>query len=97
LFQHFFVGVAKIPFTGLYFKLKGSFLQNFIQIGGNRFSEVYPHIDLLVNIDGLPLVKSSHTALWPILCSNTKDNALYILLGHILDIRNQKILIFIYL
>lgn len=36
------------------------------------------HIDLLVNIDGLPLAKSSHAALWPILCSNTKDNAVYL-------------------
>lgn len=36
------------------------------------------HIDLLINIDGLPLAKSSHASLWPILCSNTKDNTVYL-------------------
>lgn len=36
------------------------------------------YIDLLINIDGLPLAKSSHAALWPILCSNTRDNTVYL-------------------
>lgn len=36
-------------------------------------------IDLLINIDGLPLGKSSNTSLWLILCSNTKDNAVYLI------------------
>jgi len=35
-------------------------------------------IDLLINIDGLPLGKSSNASLWPILCSNTIDNAVYL-------------------
>lgn len=35
-------------------------------------------IDLLINIDGLPLAKSSNASLWPILCSNTIDNAVYL-------------------
>lgn len=35
-------------------------------------------IDLLVNVDGLPIAKSSHASLWPILCSNTKNNAVYL-------------------
>jgi len=38
----FLLGIAKIPFTGFYFKLKGSFSQSFIEIGGDRFSELYP-------------------------------------------------------
>lgn len=36
------------------------------------------YINLLINIDGLPLTKSSRASLWPILCSNTKNNAVYI-------------------
>jgi len=36
-------------------------------------------IDLLINIDGLPLEKSSNASLWLILCSNTKDNAMYLI------------------
>jgi len=36
------------------------------------------HIDLLFNIDGLPLSKSSNASLWPILCSNTMHNDVYI-------------------
>lgn len=35
-------------------------------------------IDLLINIDGLPLRKSSHATLWPILCSNITDNTVYL-------------------
>lgn len=36
------------------------------------------NIKLLINIDGLPLAKSSRASLWPILCSNTKDNTVYL-------------------
>lgn len=36
------------------------------------------NINLLINIDGLPLAKSSRASLWPILCSNTKDNTVYL-------------------
>lgn len=35
-------------------------------------------IDLLINIDGLPLGKSSNATLWPILCSSMTDNAVYL-------------------
>lgn len=28
-------------------------------------------LNLIINIDGLPLVKLSQATLWPILCSNT--------------------------
>lgn len=35
-------------------------------------------IDLLINIDGLPLRKSSRATLWPILCSNMTDNTVYL-------------------
>lgn len=36
-------------------------------------------IDLLINIDGLPLGKSSNTSLWLILCSHTKDITVYLI------------------
>lgn len=36
-------------------------------------------IDLLINIDGLPLGKSSNASLWLILCLNTKNNAVYLI------------------
>ncbi|XP_070171295.1 uncharacterized protein [Polyergus mexicanus] len=36
------------------------------------------YINLLINIDGLPLAKSSHASLWPILCSNTINNEVYL-------------------
>ncbi|XP_011690000.1 PREDICTED: uncharacterized protein LOC105451331 [Wasmannia auropunctata] len=36
------------------------------------------HINLLINIDGLPLSKSSNASLWPILCSNTTNNDVYL-------------------
>lgn len=36
-------------------------------------------INLLINIDGLPLSKSSQASLWPILCSNTINNEVYII------------------
>jgi len=38
----------------------------------------YEYINLFINIDGLPLAKSSHASLWPILCSNTINNAVYL-------------------
>jgi len=38
----------------------------------------YEYINLLINIDGLPLAKSSHASLWPILCSNTINNTVYL-------------------
>lgn len=52
-------------------------------------------IDLLINIDGLSLRKSSHATLWPILCSNMTDNTVYLVVELILDMKNLKILIFI--
>jgi len=36
------------------------------------------HTDLFLNIDDLPLSKSSNASLWPILCSNTMHNDVYI-------------------
>jgi len=33
---------------------------------------------LLINIDGLPLAKSSQASLWPILCSNTVNMTVYL-------------------
>lgn len=41
-----------------------------------KFHEKY--INLLININGLPLAKSSNATLWPILCSNTINNEVYI-------------------
>lgn len=35
-------------------------------------------IDLLLNVDGLPLSRSSTASFWPILCSNTKSKKVYI-------------------
>jgi len=35
-------------------------------------------IDLLINIDRLPLGKLSNASIWPILYSNTIDNAMYL-------------------
>lgn len=35
-------------------------------------------INLILNIDGLPLAKSSRTSLWTILCSNTVNTAVYL-------------------
>lgn len=35
-------------------------------------------IQLLLNIDGLPLAKSSNASLWPILCSNVSHNTVYV-------------------
>lgn len=35
-------------------------------------------IDLLINIDDLPVGKSSNASLWPILCSNMMDKAVYL-------------------
>jgi len=37
------------------------------------------YINLLINIDGLPLSKSSHALLWPILCANTRNKDVYII------------------
>jgi len=37
------------------------------------------YINLLINIDGLPLSKSSHASLWPILCSNTRNKDVYLI------------------
>lgn len=36
------------------------------------------HIHLMLNIDGLPISKSSNASLWPILCSSTMDSNVYI-------------------
>lgn len=36
-------------------------------------------IDLLINIDGLPLAKSSNASLWLILCSSITDNTVYLI------------------
>lgn len=36
------------------------------------------YINLLINIDGLPLAKSSQASLWPILCSNTFNNEVHL-------------------
>ncbi|KYN01125.1 hypothetical protein ALC62_08080 [Cyphomyrmex costatus] len=36
------------------------------------------YINLLINIDGLPLTKSSQASLWPILCSNTVNKTVYL-------------------
>lgn len=38
----------------------------------------FEHIHLLLNIDSLPLSKSSNASLWPILISNTIQNDVYI-------------------
>lgn len=35
------------------------------------------YINLLINIDGLPLAKSSQASLWTILCSNTVNKTVY--------------------
>ncbi|KYN21196.1 hypothetical protein ALC57_06438 [Trachymyrmex cornetzi] len=36
------------------------------------------HINLLINIDGLPLAKSSQASLWIVLCSNTVNKTVYL-------------------
>lgn len=36
-------------------------------------------IELLINIDGLPLTKSSNNCLWPILCSDTKIKKVFLI------------------
>lgn len=36
------------------------------------------YIKLLININSLPLAKSSHASLWPILCSNTLNKNVYL-------------------
>lgn len=36
-------------------------------------------IELLINIDGLPLTKSSNNSLWPILCSDTCIKKVYLI------------------
>lgn len=37
------------------------------------------NINLLINIDGLPISKSSQSSLWPILCSNTVNEDVYLI------------------
>lgn len=37
------------------------------------------NIDLLINVDGLPLTRSSSASLWPILCSDTITKKVYII------------------
>jgi len=44
----------------------------------HSFSGVSHNIELLINIDGLALSKSSKACLWPILCSNTEMNKVYL-------------------
>ena len=48
-----------------------------IECSVNRKLQKHPHnsnnIELLVNIDGLPLFKSTGTTIWPILCSFRKS------------------------
>lgn len=36
------------------------------------------YVNLLINIDGLPLAKSSQASLWTILCSNTVNKTVYL-------------------
>lgn len=36
------------------------------------------YVNLLINIDGLPLAKSSQASLWTILCSNTVNKIIYL-------------------
>lgn len=36
------------------------------------------HLDIFINIDGLPISKSSNSALWPILCSDTVLKSVFI-------------------
>jgi len=36
-------------------------------------------INILINIDGLPLTKSSNSCLWPILCSDTRIKKVYLI------------------
>jgi len=45
----------------------------------HSFSGASHNIELLINIDGLPLSKSSKACLWPILCSNTETNKVYLI------------------
>uniref|UniRef100_A0A1Y1KAV2 DUF4218 domain-containing protein n=1 Tax=Photinus pyralis TaxID=7054 RepID=A0A1Y1KAV2_PHOPY len=40
------------------------------------------NIDLLLNIDGLPLTKSSQSSLWPILCSNTINKKVHMVAAY---------------
>lgn len=35
-------------------------------------------LDIFINIDGLPISKSSNSALWPILCSDTVLKSVFI-------------------
>jgi len=36
-------------------------------------------IELLINVDGLPIAKSSNSCLWPILCSSTKQKKVFVI------------------
>jgi len=36
-------------------------------------------LDLLINIDGLPIAKSSNSSIWPILCSDTKFKKVFMI------------------
>lgn len=43
------------------------------------YTESRNYVNLLINIDGLPLSKSSKACLWPILCSNFQTSKVYII------------------
>jgi len=36
-------------------------------------------LELLYNIDGLPIAKSSNSSIWPILCSDTKFKKVFMI------------------
>lgn len=64
--------------------------------------DINEYINLLINIDGLPIAKLSQAALWTILCSNIVNNAIYLisiayiliyLISAYLDIQNLKIVL----
>lgn len=54
-------------------------LKNVIEKMALKCDENDESIDLLINIDGLPISKSSNASLWLILCSNTKNDAVYLI------------------
>lgn len=46
------IGIAKIPYTRFYFKMKRSFSQNFIEIGGDRnyTEKILEYYSIIINI-----------------------------------------------